>query len=504
MQSNVRHLKVNNRLVDEAGDLQVDDTSLVSSTPIKKNKSIIQRHKTSYDDPPDIALIKTFLNPVMVVLTLQVCMFFGEEVWSGYYLVLMVLAFFLSSQIFSDVDLYRSWRRPQLWTDGRNIVFGWAIIATVFTFLGQATGFDRYYLNEVIVNWFIATPIVLLVSHAIARAVVNSTSKKLTRSMVIVGGGPLGSELAAKASQDPFMRLEVKGFFDDREVDRIGDLNQFPLLGGLEDVTEYVRKNGTNRIYIALPMVAQPRISKLLHDVRDTTVSVYFVPDIFIADLIQARFDYLNGMPVMAICETPFYGLNAVLKRVSDIVISTVVVLLIWPIMLFIYLGIKLTSKGPVVFKQRRYGLNGEEIIVYKFRTMTVCEDGDSTYKQVTKNDSRVTKFGSILRATSLDELPQIFNVLSGDMSLVGPRPHAVAVNEQYRKLISGYMIRHKVKPGITGWAQVNGYRGGDSLEEMQGRVKYDLQYLRNWSLGFDLWIIIKTALLVFRDPNAF
>jgi putative colanic acid biosynthesis UDP-glucose lipid carrier transferase len=206
----------------------------------------------------------------------------------------------------------------------------------------------------------------------------------------------------------------------------------------------------------------------------------------------------------MAICESPFYGLNAVLKRFSDIVLSSLVVLLAWPLMLAICAGIKLSSPGPVIFKQRRYGLNGEEIIVYKFRTMTVCEDGDRTYTQVTKNDSRVTPLGACLRATSLDELPQIFNVLAGKMSLVGPRPHAVAVNEQYRKLISGYMIRHKVKPGITGWAQVNGFRGGDSLEEMEGRVKHDLQYLRNWSLGFDFWIILKTAMLVIRDPKAY
>jgi putative colanic acid biosynthesis UDP-glucose lipid carrier transferase len=233
-----------------------------------------------------------------------------------------------------------------------------------------------------------------------------------------------------------------------------------------------VRQHRINRIYIPCRW-SQPRIKKL-DDLRDTTASVYFVPDIFVFDLIQARFDQVNGIPVVAVCESPFYGLNSMLKRLSDIVLSSLVLLVIWPFMSLIALGIRLSSVGPVLFKQRRYGLNGEEIIVYKFRTMTVCEDGDRTYKQVTKNDSRVTPFGALLRATSLDELPQIFNVLIGQMSLVGPRPHAVAVNEQYRKLISGYMIRHKVKPGITGWAQVNGFRGGDSLDEMQGRVAHD------------------------------
>jgi putative colanic acid biosynthesis UDP-glucose lipid carrier transferase len=251
-------------------------------------------------------------------------------------------------------------------------------------------------------------------------------------------------------------------------------------------------------------MVAQPRILNLLDELRDTTSSVYFVPDIFMFDLIQARFDQINGVPVVAVCDTPFFGIRGLLKRLSDILIAGLVLLLISPLMALIAVGVKLGSPGPILFKQRRYGLDGEQISVYKFRSMTVCEDGEKVV-QASQNDQRVTSFGRFLRKTSLDELPQFINVLQGSMSVVGPRPHAVAHNELYRKVIKGYMIRHKVKPGITGWAQVNGLRGEtDTVEKMNARVQYDLEYLRNWSLMLDMWIFFKTFRVVAGDKNAF
>jgi len=212
----------------------------------------------------------------------------------------------------------------------------------------------------------------------------------------------------------------------------------------------------------------------------------------------------MNGVPVVGICETPFTGTNDLVKRVSDIVLATVILVLISPLMLAIAAGVKLSSPGPILFKQRRYGVDGRKIVVYKFRTMTVAEDGD-VVRQATKNDARITRFGGFLRRTSLDELPQFINVLQGRMSVVGPRPHAVAHNELYRKLIRGYMIRHKVRPGITGLAQVNGYRGEtETVEKMKARIEYDLSYLRNWSLLLDLQIILKTVVVVLRKQNAY
>jgi len=220
--------------------------------------------------------------------------------------------------------------------------------------------------------------------------------------------------------------------------------------------------------------------------------------------LIQARSGEIHGIPVVAMCETPFYGYRGVTKRLTDIGLSVTILLLFLPLLMLIALLVKLTSPGPVIFKQRRYGLDGREIAVYKFRTMTVTEDGGEI-RQASKSDSRITRIGGILRRTSMDELPQLINVLQGRMSLVGPRPHAVAHNEEYRKLIKGYMMRHKVLPGITGLAQVNGCRGETSqLEEMEARVNYDLDYLRRWTPLLDIKIILLTAVKVFRDDKAY
>ncbi len=274
--------------------------------------------------------------------------------------------------------------------------------------------------------------------------------------------------------------------------------------GGLADVAPYVRANGINEVYITLPLGSQPRILELLEGLQGTTASIYFVPDVFGISIIQGRLQDMNGVAVVGICETPFTGTNELIKRLSDIVLASIIVVLISPVLLAIAIGVKLSSPGPVIFRQRRNGLDGSEITVYKFRSMRTMDDG-SVVAQATKDDPRVTPFGAFLRRTSLDELPQFFNVLQGSMSIVGPRPHAVAHNEQYRQIIKAYMVRHKVKPGITGWAQINGLRGEtETIEKMKARVEYDLEYLRNWSLGLDLQIIVRTLRVVLFDRKAY
>ena len=251
-------------------------------------------------------------------------------------------------------------------------------------------------------------------------------------------------------------------------------------------------------------MNQEESIQQLVENLSDTTCSVLLVPDVFTFDLLHARSQEINGVPVISILDTPLDGINAFLKRVEDIVLSSIILLLISPILLGLALAVKITSKGPVVFKQRRYGIDGKAIEVWKFRSMTVMEDGDKV-TQATKGDNRLTPIGAFIRGTSLDELPQFINVLKGDMSIVGPRPHAVAHNEQYRKLIQGYMLRHKVKPGITGWAQINGWRGEtDTLDKMEKRIEFDLEYIRSWSLWLDLKIVFLTIFKGFVAKNAY
>jgi putative colanic acid biosysnthesis UDP-glucose lipid carrier transferase len=324
------------------------------------------------------------------------------------------------------------------------------------------------------------------------------------RSAIIAGYNTSSLELARRLKNNPGMRVEVTGFFDDRSSDRLGMEADAKLVGSLSDMSRYVKDNRTDVIFIALPIRHVKRVMNLLDDLRDTTASIYYVPDIFVFDLIQARSGEIHGIPVVAMCETPFYGYRGVAKRVTDVGFSTLILLLCLPLLVLIAIVVKISSPGPIIFKQHRYGLDGREIAVYKFRTMRVTEDG-AEIRQASRSDSRITSFGRLLRRSSMDELPQLINVLQGRMSLVGPRPHAVAHNEEYRKLIKGYMVRHKVLPGITGLAQVNGCRGETSqLEEMEARVNFDLDYLRHWSPMLDIKIILLTVVKIFRDDKAY
>ncbi|SDH35728.1 MULTISPECIES: undecaprenyl-phosphate glucose phosphotransferase [unclassified Duganella] len=453
---------------------------------------------------PVIFFFERLLDPVIVMGMLYLCpMLFGVP-FTGYYLVLMVLVYFVSSAVYQLIDPYRTWRSGRLLPYARDLLLGWAVTVAILVLLGQLSGLARYYDPHSMLAWFIVTPVLLLTAHLAGRVIQRRRNyPSEVRSAVIVGANDVGLRFARAVENNAGLFMSVAGFFDDRAADRHPESLAHPVLGTMGDIAQYVREHQIKAIYISQPISAQPRIRKLLDELQDTTASVYFLPDIYVFDLMQARFDNVGGMPVIAICETPFTGLNYMLKRLSDIVLATVIQILLTPIMLVIAAAVKLTSPGPIIFRQRRYGLYGEEIIVYKFRSMTVAEDGAKVV-QATRNDQRVTRIGGFLRRSSLDELPQFINVLQGRMSIVGPRPHAVTHNEQYRKLIKGYMLRHKVKPGITGWAQVNGLRGEtETLDKMEARISYDLDYLRHWSLALDLWIIVRTIHVVLKRENA-
>jgi len=381
------------------------------------------------------------------------------------------------------------------------IFLEWGSTVAIVLFGAFALKITGDFSRLMLGTWFVATPLALCAAQALrSRMLRLLASTTRAPSYIIIGANNAGFELFRRLPQAGFL-----GFFDFRSSDRVAEIiDPDQLVGHCRDVAEFVRSHGVTKIYIALPISNVPRIGEMVRELRDTTASIYFVPDIFAFDLIQGRVVEIDGIPVLAVCDTPFYGMDAVLKRVTDIVFASLALLIAAPAMLLIAAAIKLTSSGPVLFRQRRYGLNGEEILVYKFRSMTVCEDGP-TIAQAQKQDQRVTPLGRILRKTSLDELPQLFNVLQGKMSMVGPRPHAVAHNEMYRKLISGYMIRHKVRPGITGLAQVSGLRGEtETVDKMRERVKYDLQYLSHWSPWLDFQIILRTLGVLWHDRNAY
>ncbi len=444
-------------------------------------------------------MVEMFLDPLSLILSLIACALYYGDAVDARYVVLSLVVFSLSFPGSSMLSM-----RPRRVV--RQTVISWLLIAFILLFFGYASQYIENFPYEVVMSWLVAAPLTQLVAHFVARSYLQraAAQEENQTRVIIVGCNDIGVSLAEQFATNPYLGVRCVGYFDDRAPERITQLNGMPLLGRLRDLAAYVKANRIDQIYLALPMASQPRILSLLDDLKDTTVSIFFAPDIFLTDLIQGRMDYVAGVPVVAVCDTPFTGINGLIKRTSDIVLSIIILVLISPLLLAITIGVKMSSPGPALFRQRRYGLDGKEIVVYKFRSMTVQEDG-GVVKQATRNDQRITRFGGFLRRTSLDELPQFINVLQGRMSIVGPRPHAVAHNETYRKLIKGYMVRHKVKPGITGWAQVNGYRGEtETVEKMQKRIEYDLEYLRTWSLGLDLWIIVKTVAVVFNDRNAY
>jgi putative colanic acid biosynthesis UDP-glucose lipid carrier transferase len=467
------------------------------------------------DDRGDpIRFLKQLLDPLIAVaVLLGACIAFAVPLKASE----LILGGFAFALVWPGQIPFRR-ASPDLM---RELTLRWAFAVALLALFGLVTGVANTFDSRVLQAWVITTPFVQFVAHRVSPFLIARLGvSKDPVAAIVVGAGPLGRQLAHAIARDPFEDIRIRAFFDDRNPVRLDEGTNLPrpgmapralierpspnLAGGLPQVAQFVREHHIARIYIALPMASQPRIIALLDALRDTTASIYFAPDIFLHDLIQARIETIGGMPLVAVCESPFHGHAASIKRLSDLAIALIAIILSAPLMLGVAAIIAATSPGPFLFRQRRYGLDGREINVWKFRSMRTLDNG-AVVKQAVRDDNRITPIGRWIRKTSIDELPQFFNVLQGSMSVVGPRPHAVAHNELFRSLIKGYMVRHKVKPGITGWAQVNGARGETAtVEAMQRRIEFDLEYLRNWSALLDLRIILKTIRLVFNDPNAY
>lgn len=416
-----------------------------------------------------------------------------------------VALYYLMAEV---TGIYRSWRGEAGHRETLAILATWSGTLIALLTLGFLTKFTAEFSRSAILVWFLAAPLLITSNRVLTRAIQRWLHAKglNTRTCAIIGVTELGVQLARNIEDSPEMGLRLVGFFDDRPEERTADLPSSvgDKIGDLEHLFDRARKNDIDRIYITFPMRAEDRIRQVLAQFGDTTASVYVVPDFFVFELLHSRWSTIGGLPAVSVTETPFYGAYGLLKRLSDLVLACLILTIVALPMVVISLLIKITSRGPIFFRQRRYGLDGREILVWKFRSMTVCDDGENI-AQATRNDQRITSLGALLRKTSLDELPQLFNVLAGSMSLVGPRPHATAHNEEYRSLIPGYMLRHKVKPGITGLAQVEGWRGEtDTLEKMENRIACDHDYIRQWSLWMDMKILFRTIFVVLSRKNAY
>jgi putative colanic acid biosysnthesis UDP-glucose lipid carrier transferase len=425
------------------------------------------------------------------------------------YLLPCLLNIALFSIFAENSELYQGWRGAPMFNEALSIVYSWMgafalIVSGVYLY---SPAYE--YSQDAIELWLPLAPTSIMLAHITQRSCLSFFRKYgfNTRTYAILGATPIGHRLNSALSDMPWLGYRFVGFYDDRveckgrrlDHQQIGD-----IAGNFQQLLEKSKASEIDHIYITLPLCAEKRINTLIQQLADSTASVNIVPDFFTFNLIQSRWSNIQGIPVVSVFDTPFNALDGVAKRIEDLVMCMIILPLIAIPMLVIAIAIKLTSPGPIIFKQLRYGVKGEKIEVWKFRSMTVCENGDKI-KQATQNDRRITPLGVFLRKTSLDELPQFLNVLQGTMSVVGPRPHAIAHNEYYRKHIQGYMLRHKVKPGITGQAQVNGCRGEtDTLDKMEARIHHDLEYIKQWSLWLDVKIIYLTILKGFVSNQAY
>lgn len=412
--------------------------------------------------------------------------------------------------LFPLFDIYKPWRGRSLWGEVRAVLLAWLSVAAMGLIFAYFTKTGAVYSRLWVGYWALISAVWLVCIRVATRASLKWARKKgyKRHNILIVGAGDLGRQISRRLAENSWSGIRVIGFVDDCPEFQDTKIKGVPVVGGTEQLRELVNGEGANsgkssqkgfnwkqvdQVWVALPLSDEAKIKQTCRMLENSAIPIIFVPDIFAHSLFNHSVDDLAGIPVINLRASTISGGSQVLKMLEDVVVSLSAIILTAPLMLLIAVVIKLEGHGPVLFKQRRYGIDGREIEVWKFRTMRVMEDGEKI-TQATENDPRITKFGAFLRRTSLDEFPQFFNVLQGRMSVVGPRPHAVAHNEEYRRIIDHYMWRHSVKPGITGYAQVSGWRGETNTKaKMEKRVEFDLEYLSNWSIWLDLKIIILT-----------
>ena len=418
------------------------------------------------------------------VLIIWLAFYFLQSVFNVKHSEIYITASLLAGVYYLIIaEVVSAFRYPRLGNYAdmiEKIIVAWVLTCLLLIVSAALSKTSSEFSRLTLVSWFCCTPILLVAERILITKLLNSFYKhsNLSRSYVILGEAKLTEGLPDKISTATASKLNLVAQFSN-----------------LDELLVFIKDHPVDYVFLAYASSDQHKINAAILALQDSAASTYLIPDLLLTDFLGSRWIMMGNVPLIIINDHPFYGGQWALKKVEDLILGPFFLICFLPLMLVIAGFIKISSPGPVLFTQRRHGLNGEVIKIYKFRTMTTMDDGNQIV-QATKNDERVTPIGKFLRRTSLDELPQFFNVLQGNMSVVGPRPHALAHNEYYRQLIDGYMQRHKVKPGITGWAQINGLRGEtDTIEKMRMRVEYDLYYINHWSLGLDLKIILLTAI---------
>lgn len=398
--------------------------------------------------------------------------------------------------------LGRSWRMIRLRYEFAELLGYWAssfaVLVAIFAFAGDLTMPEWRSWAGPVLLWFVASYLVMAGARGVVRMALRHYRARGNdlRAAAIIGSGMAARKLSETFRAQPWMGIRSIGVYDDDDDPEV--------VGTIEEAVGLALSGQIGAIYLALPLSAHDKLQTIVRRLEGSTVSIYYCPPVTDLGYLTSRYDDVFGQPVLSIVDSPFEGASGAIKRLEDLLICAVAAPILIVPGLLCALAVKLTSKGPVLFKQTRYGLDGRPFVIRKFRTMYEVET-DAQYRQATRDDPRVTPVGRFLRKTSLDELPQFLNVLDGSMSVVGPRPHPIKLDEQFRDIVPRYMVRNKIKPGITGLAQVNGWRGEtETVDKMRNRVQQDINYLRQWSLWLDVKILLKTLLVPFDTKGAY
>jgi len=432
---------------------------------------------------------------------------FGNIDFPPYYEIAVLIGALLTLIVFSISGIYTSWRGKRWLHQARIVAMVWLTVVIIMILIAFLTKTSEIFSRQWMAAWtFMAWGCLLTFRLGFYKLLQAMRARGWNhKRIIIVGTGELARSVAKNIRESSWTGLDIVAFFDDDACAVTREIDGIDVKCGVSDLHRIVARNSINEVWLALPLKEEDRMKEILQNLRHSTVNIRFVPGIFGFRLFNHSITEVAGLPVIDLNTSPMVGVNRFIKELEDRVLALIILVVISPLLLLISLAVKLSSKGPVLFKQMRHGWDGKPIKVYKFRTMVVHEEHNGYVTQACKGDMRITPLGAFLRKTSLDELPQFFNVLQGRMSIVGPRPHAIAHNDQYKDQIEAYMMRHKVKPGITGWAQINGWRGEtDTLDKMKRRIEFDLYYIENWTLWLDLKIIFLSMFSGFVHRNAY
>lgn len=454
-------------------------------------------------DKSGFVWLHRFIDSLLPISSLYIINWLLNIPWNDRYLAMGVIGGFIFVFASQQVGVYQNWRGRALFSSAKLIINAWLItwaLLIITAFLYKDTdNFSRLSVT----SWALITPILLISYRLIIRTVIGKyrSQGKNSKQIAIIGAGSVGQQIATIFQENSWLGYKVAAFYDDNTELHGKNINSIPVISGTNDIVSTVNSNQYNEIYICLPLGAEQKIKQILTELTDTTAIVKFVPDLFSFDLMHAKSTELKGIPVFSVYDTPLSSSsNKMIKRIEDIILSSIILFIISPIMLILAIGVKITSPGPIFYRQTRIGWNGQPFDMLKFRSMPIDVEKEGVKWGSAQNKTN-TKFGQFIRAKSLDELPQFLNVIKGDMSIIGPRPERDIFVEQFRKEIPRYMQKHMVKAGISGWAQINGWRGDTSLEK---RIEFDLHYINNWSLWLDIKIIFLTIFKGFINKNAY